>query len=110
RGIWMSGTDYEKRSGDALNNCWPVVMRPQPYEKGGIPKVSFPACFTFDQAMKGGGVEMNIQKKNTDQMTPVKNRVALSFVCDPAHRDYASELKSLRVSNLWNALSVPAYK
>lgn len=110
RGIWMSGTDYEKRSGDALNNCWLVVMRPQPYEKGGTPKVSFPACFTFDQAMKGGGVGVNIQKKNTDQMPPVKNRVALSFVCDPAHRDYASELKSLGVSNLRDALSIPVYK
>lgn len=88
RGIWMSGTDYEKRSGDALNNCWFVSMRPQPYEKGGEPKVSFAPCFTFDQAMKGGGVGVNIQRKNVSQIPKVKNVLDLSFIVDYYHDDF----------------------
>jgi ribonucleoside-triphosphate reductase (thioredoxin) len=55
RGLWMSGTEYAERVGDAENNCWGVSMRPQPYISGEDPRVSFAPVFTFDQAMKGGG-------------------------------------------------------
>jgi ribonucleoside-triphosphate reductase (thioredoxin) len=55
RGLWMSGTEYAERVGDAENNCWGVSMRPQPYFNGESPRVSFAPVFTFDQAMKGGG-------------------------------------------------------
>lgn len=96
RGLWMSGTDYEKRTGDALNNCWLVAMRPQPFNGETEPSPAFPAVFTFDQAMKGGGVGVNIQRKNTDQMPEVKNRVNLDFYCDESHPD-AEELEALGV-------------
>jgi ribonucleoside-triphosphate reductase (thioredoxin) len=55
RGLWMSGTKYAEKVGDAENNCWGVSMRPQPYFSGEKPRVSFAPVFTFDQAMKGGG-------------------------------------------------------
>jgi ribonucleoside-triphosphate reductase len=56
RGLWMSGTPYAEKVGDAENNCWNVSMRPQEYVLGdGKPRVSFAPVFTFDQAMKGGG-------------------------------------------------------
>lgn len=55
RGLWMSGTEYAEKVGDAENNCWGVSMRPQSYFNGQSKKVSFAPVFTFDQAMKGGG-------------------------------------------------------
>lgn len=96
RGLWMSGTDYEKRTGDALNNCWLVAMRPQCFNGETEPSTAFPAVFTFDQAMKGGGVGVNIQRRNTDQMPEVKNRVELEFFCDENHPD-SDELEKLGV-------------
>lgn len=106
RGWWMSGTEYAERVGDAENNCWFVSMRPQKYGKSKIQPVlgspddllpSMPAVFTFDQAMKGGGVGVNVQRKNVDQMPVVKKEVKLSFACDPDHNDYQNELVSLGV-------------
>jgi ribonucleoside-triphosphate reductase len=98
RGLWMSGTEYEKKSGDALNNCWFVSMRPQPFDDGEEPSVAFAPCFTFDQAMKGGGVGVNIQRKNVEQIPKVTNTVNVKFVCDPHHPDYEKELKELGVT------------
>lgn len=80
RGLWMSGTEYSKINGDSLNNCWAVTMKPQEYERGGRNKASFAPCFTFDQAMKGGGVGVNIQNKNIDKFNEVLNSLDVIFV------------------------------
>lgn len=92
RGLWMSGTPYAERVGDAENNCWMVSMRPQPYQNDELPKVGFAPSFTFDQAMKGGGVGVNVQHVNVDQIPQVNNTVNLHLICDPRHVDYSSEL------------------
>lgn len=97
RGLWMSGTEYAEKVGDAENNCWGVSMRPQPYLAGEEPRVSFAPVFTFDQAMKGGGVGINIQRKYVNQIPKVENALELTFVCDPEHADYHSELEQLKV-------------
>lgn len=101
RGLWMSGTPYAAKVGDAENNCWLISMRPQKYGEVNPldyfdeePKPSFPAVFTFDQAMKGGGVGVNIQRKNTEQMPKVKNRVDITFVCHESHKDKEDLIKA----------------
>lgn len=105
RGIWMSGTNYAEKVGDAENNCWFVTMKPQPYgdskigPKDSTPLPSFPAVFTFDQAMKGGGVGVNIQHKYVRQMPEVKNKLSLQFHCSRTHRDFSSELSPLGVKH-----------
>lgn len=100
RGLWMSGTEYAERVGDAENNCWGVSMRPQEYILGdGQPKVSFAPVFTFDQAMKGGGVGANIQRKYVNQIPKVSNHLSIRFQCDPTHKDYDGELKPLGVED-----------
>lgn len=97
RGLWMSGTEYATRVGDAENNCWGVSMRPQPYEFGDEPKVSFAPVFTFDQAMKGGGVGINIQSKYVSQVPKVLTNVQITFICDENHPDFEKELAQLGV-------------
>lgn len=92
RGIWMSGTEYAERVGDAENNCWFVSMRPQPYNPGEEPKVSFASVFTFDQAMKGGGVGVSVRSENVRQIPRVNNPVRVVFACDGSHKDI-EELK-----------------
>ncbi|MDQ0154952.1 adenosylcobalamin-dependent ribonucleoside-triphosphate reductase [Robertmurraya andreesenii] len=104
RGLWMSGTEYAEKVGDAENNCWGVSMRPQPYLAGEEPKVSFAPVFTFDQAMKGGGVGVNIQRKYVNQIPKVENALELTFVCDGVHADYHSELKELKVWERFDAI------
>ncbi len=99
RGLWMSGTEYAERVGDAENNCWGVSMRPQPYFTGDEPRVSFAPVFTFDQAMKGGGVGINIQRKYVDQVPKVNNALDITFVCDTLHADYDNELQALNVED-----------
>lgn len=107
RGLWMSGTEYAERVGDAENNCWFVSMRPQEYEKGdGNPRVSFAPVFTFDQAMKGGGVGVNVQRKNVKQIPKVSNQVEIEFYCDKNHKDYESELRQLGVTSSRDALLI----
>lgn len=93
----MSGTKYAESVGDAENNCWGVAMTPYPYTKGGIPKVSYASKFTFDQAMKGGGVGVTVQRKYVNQIPQVKNHTVITFVCDPAHPDYERELAPIGV-------------
>lgn len=97
RGLWMSGTEYAERVGDAENNCWGVSMRPQPYVTGEEPRVSFAPVFTFDQAMKGGGVGINIQRKHVNKVPKVENAVGLIIDCKITHKDYESELEDLGV-------------
>lgn len=96
RGLWMSGTEYAERVGDAENNCWGVSMRPQSYFTGELPKVSFAPVFTFDQAMKGGGVGVNIQRKYVDQVPKVQNELNIEFIVNESHGDLA-ELSDLGV-------------
>lgn len=100
RGLWMSGTEYAERVGDAENNCWGVSMRPQAYVSGEAPKVSFAPVFTFDQAMKGGGVGINVQRKYVNQVPKVENELALTIVSHDFHRDYYTELKDLGVISI----------
>jgi len=107
RGLWMSGTEYAERVGDAENNCWGVSMRPQPYFSGQEPKVSFAPVFTFDQAMKGGGVGVNVQRKYVDLIPKVRNSVELEIVCDINHGDYVSELFDLNVKTKQIAPVIP---
>jgi ribonucleoside-triphosphate reductase (thioredoxin) len=97
RGLWMSGTEYAEKVGDAENNCWGVSMRPQPFISGEDKRVSFAPVFTFDQAMKGGGVGINIQRKYVNQIPKVDNRLELTFCCDVFHKDYDAELEQLGV-------------
>jgi ribonucleoside-triphosphate reductase (thioredoxin) len=106
RGLWMSGTNYAEKVGDAENNCWGVSMRPQPYGNSVIkphdgdiekPRVSFAPVFTFDQAMKGGGVGVNVQRKYVNQIPQVSNALKLTFICEGIHADYETELKPLNV-------------
>lgn len=99
RGLWMSGTEYAERVGDAENNCWGVSMRPQPYHSGEAPRVSFAPVFTFDQAMKGGGVGVNIQRKYVNQIPKVENALYITFVCETIHADYDTELEALGVED-----------
>lgn len=98
RGLWMSGTEYAEKVGDAENNCWGVSMRPQAYYMGEEPRVSFAPVFTFDQAMKGGGVGVNIQRKYVDQIPKVANHLDLQFICNMNHPDFYSELADLDVT------------
>lgn len=85
RGWWMSGTEYAKTNGDSMNNCWYVDVKPMPRYKGEEPKPSTPFVFTFDQAMKGGGVGAGIYKSNVSQFPVTKNQVELIFVCKEEH-------------------------
>lgn len=100
RGLWMSGTEYAERVGDAENNCWGVSMRPQSYLSGEEPRVSFAPVFTFDQAMKGGGVGINVQRKYVEQIPEVANKLALTIASSESHADYESELRSLGVTSI----------
>lgn len=105
RGLWMSGSDFAKRSGDAMNNCWFVQTRP--YHYGATNKIfsrytiqpdatyaSYPFIFTFDQLMKGGGVGFSVENRLLAQMPLIKNEVTLSFYIDEKHPTYP-EIKGL---------------
>lgn len=96
RGLWMSGTEYAEKVGDAENNCWFVSMRPQPYKDGEEPRISFAPVFTFDQAMKGGGVGVSVRSENVRQIPKVNNALTISFVSDVKHPDF-KELRPLGV-------------
>lgn len=87
RGWWMSGTDYASTCGDALNNCWYVDVKPMPRRNGELPKASTPFVFTFDQAMKGGGVGAGVYKSNIEQFSTTGNAVNLVFVVGKNHGD-----------------------
>ncbi len=103
RNLWISGTDYQKRNGDALNNCWFVAVRPQPYGQSHIqpwyvdnsqPVPSMPFSFLFDQLMKGGGVGFSVAKKNVDQMPAVDQAVDLTVVIDKQSGAYDESLEA----------------
>ncbi|APD02871.1 ribonucleoside-triphosphate reductase, adenosylcobalamin-dependent [Lactiplantibacillus plantarum] len=102
RNLWISGTPYEARNGDALNNCWFIGIRPQPYGDSHImpeylkkdqPAVSMPYSFMFDQLMKGGGVGFSVVKENVHKIPLVNNEVNLTIVIDKNSKSYDASLK-----------------
>lgn len=102
RNLWISGTAYEARNGDALNNCWFIAVRPQPYGDSHIvpeylkpdqPAVSMPYSFMFDQLMKGGGVGFSVTKENVHKIPLVNNKVNLTIVIDKNSASYEDSLK-----------------
>lgn len=102
RNLWISGTDYQKRNGDSLNNCWFVAIRPQAYGDSHIlPQylnendvaVSMPFSFLFDQLMKGGGVGFSVVKENIKQIPPVDEKIDLTIVIDQKSKSYDASIK-----------------
>jgi len=98
RNLWISGTDFQKRNGDALNNCWFISIRPQAYGKSYIlpfyledknqPTVSMPFSFLFDQLMKGGGVGFSVVEENVLKMPKVEKNIELVVVVGKENGDY----------------------
>lgn len=89
RNLWISGTDYQNRNGDALNNCWFIAIRPQKYGHSHILPiyldkeqiaVSMPFAFLFDQLMKGGGVGFSVVKENIAQIPVVNTKLDLTIL------------------------------
>ncbi|MFT8401215.1 MAG: ribonucleoside-triphosphate reductase, adenosylcobalamin-dependent [Lentilactobacillus diolivorans] len=102
RNLWISGTSYEHRNGDALNNCWFIAVRPQPYGNSHIvpeylkpdqPAVSMPYSFMFDQLMKGGGVGFSVTKENVHKIPMVDDKVNLTVIIDKNSESYEASLK-----------------
>jgi len=105
RGLWMSGSAFSKRSGDAMNNCWFVQTRP--YKYGATSKIftrtaidpdryypSYPFTFAFDQLMKGGGVGFSVENALLADMPAVRNAVNIYFTLQEDHPSFA-EIKEL---------------
>ncbi len=101
RNLWISGTDYQKRNGDALNNCWFIAIRPQAYGDSHIvpdyldpeqPTVSMPFSFMFDQLMKGGGVGFSVVPSNISQLPPVAAKIKLSVLIGKESDSYQDSL------------------
>jgi ribonucleoside-triphosphate reductase (thioredoxin) len=98
RNLWISGTDFQKRNGDALNNCWFISIRPQAYGDSHIVPfylndkneitVSMPFSFLFDQLMKGGGVGFSVVEENMKKMPKVDRKVELVIVVGKENGDY----------------------
>lgn len=102
RNLWISGTEYQHRNGDALNNCWFIAVRPQAYGDSHIipsylkPEqiaASMPFSFMFDQLMKGGGVGFSVTPNNVKQMPQVDNHVDLTVLIDSESDSYDASLK-----------------
>ncbi len=102
RNLWVSGTDYQKRNGDSLNNCWFIAIRPQKYGDSHIvpdylgqkqKAVSMPFSFLFDQLMKGGGVGFSVVQDNIKKIPAVDNKVDLTVVIDKQSASYADSIK-----------------
>lgn len=97
RNLWISGTPYQHRNGDALNNCWFVAIRPQKYGDSHIVPnylqkdqlaVSMPFSFMFDQLMKGGGVGFSVVPDNMKLMPVVDNQVDLTVLIGKESASY----------------------
>lgn len=102
RNLWISGSDYQKRNGDSLNNCWFIAIRPQKYGDSHIAPsylasdqlaVSMPFSFLFDQLMKGGGVGFSVVKENIKQIPKVDQKVDLTVVINKNSKSYDASLK-----------------
>lgn len=103
RNLWISGTAYEKRNGDALNNCWFIAIRPQKYGDSHIvpeyldqdtKAVSMPYSFMFDQLMKGGGVGFSVVPDNIKQITAVDVKSDLVILIDKDSASYDDSIKA----------------
>lgn len=101
RNLWISGSDYQKRNGDALNNCWFVAVRPQAYGQSHIVPwyldkqtvaPSMPFSFMFDQLMKGGGVGFSVAPENIRQMPVVNYQINLAVIIDKDSKAYAESI------------------
>ncbi|QBO35577.1 ribonucleoside-triphosphate reductase, adenosylcobalamin-dependent [Periweissella cryptocerci] len=101
RNLWISGTDYQQRNGDALNNCWFIGIRPQPYGASHIvppyvepaeKMVSMPFAFLFDQLMKGGGVGFSVVPENLKQLPIVNNAVTSDVIIAPTATSFTDSL------------------
>lgn len=113
RNLWISGTDYQKRNGDALNNCWFVAIRPQKYGKSHILPtylteeqlaVSMPFSFLFDQLMKGGGVGFSVVKENIAQLPAIDQTIELTVLIDQKNGSYDECIAAGAVDrNEWRA-------
>lgn len=98
RNLWISGTEFQKRNGDALNNCWFKAIRPQAYGDSNIvpfylkdkyeQTVSMPFSFIFDQLMKGGGVGFSVTKENMAKMPKVQKPIELVVLVGKENGDY----------------------
>ena len=97
RNLWISGTEFQQRNGDALNNCWFIAVRPQAYGDSHIvPEyaaqdqelVSMPFSFLFDQSMKGGGVGFSVSKENMDLHPEVGRQTRLTVITGKENADY----------------------
>lgn len=98
RNLWISGTDFQKRNGDSLNNCWFISIRPQAYGDSHIlpfylednqqETVSLPFSFLFDQLMKGGGVGFSVTQENVALIPKVEKAIELVVVVDKTNKDY----------------------
>lgn len=102
RNLWISGTDYQKRNGDSLNNCWFAAIRPQAYGDSHIipdylgsdkVAVSMPFSFLFDQLMKGGGVGFSVVKDNIKQIPAVDQKVDLTVVIDKKSKSHDASIR-----------------
>jgi ribonucleoside-triphosphate reductase, adenosylcobalamin-dependent len=103
RNLWISGTDYQKRVGDALNNCWFISIRPQAYGDSVIvpdyltkdqKAVSMPFSFLFDELMKGGGVGFSVVEKNIDEMPEVDQKTDLVVLISKKNHDYSAAIEA----------------
>ncbi len=102
RNLWISGSSYQDRNGDALNNCWFIAVRPQPYGDSHIvpeylngrqKAVSMPYSFMFDQLMKGGGVGFSVTKDNVEQIPQVDFKINLTILIDKTSKSYDESIK-----------------
>lgn len=103
RNLWVSGTPYQRRHGDSLNNCWFVAVRPQEFGDSAIvpsyidkreKAVSMPFAFMFDQLMKGGGVGFSVTRKNVEQLPEVARTTNLTVIIDKANGSAAESLEA----------------
>ncbi|RYL94234.1 ribonucleoside-triphosphate reductase, adenosylcobalamin-dependent [Sporolactobacillus sp. THM7-4] len=102
RNLWISGTPYQKKHGDALNNCWFINIRPQKYGRSKIvpyylspeqTAVSMPFAFVFDELMKGGGVGLSVAKENISQIPAVERQVKLVVLIGKESASYQECLR-----------------
>lgn len=91
-----------KRTGDSLNNCWFIAIRPQEYGDSHIvpsyvdkreKAVSMPFSFLFDQLMKGGGVGFSVVNDNIKQIPKVNNKIDLTVVIDKGSKSHDASIK-----------------
>ncbi|APX72267.1 ribonucleoside-triphosphate reductase, adenosylcobalamin-dependent [Companilactobacillus allii] len=103
RNLWISGTKYQDRNGDALNNCWFIAIRPQKYGDSHIlpsyldedqVAVSMPFSFMFDQLMKGGGVGFSVVPDNMKQMPVVDQSVDLTVLISKDSASYDDSIEA----------------